>query len=115
MTTRAVPTGELADPSSVPERRPFRADIDGLRAVAILLIVAFHAKLPFFDGGFVGVDVFFVISGYLITRNLLDESGATGRVRLLTFWSKRVRRLVPGAGADGRGGAGRQHRHHADR
>ncbi|MGZ7012044.1 MAG: acyltransferase family protein [Acidimicrobiales bacterium] len=79
----------------MPERRPFRADIDGLRAVAILLIVAFHAKLPFFDGGFVGVDVFFVISGYLITRNLLDESGATGRVRLLTFWSKRVRRLVP--------------------
>jgi peptidoglycan/LPS O-acetylase OafA/YrhL len=70
----------------------FRGDIDGLRAIAILLIVAFHVGLPGFDGGFIGVDVFFVISGYLITRNLLAGGE---RVRLLQFWARRVRRLVP--------------------
>jgi peptidoglycan/LPS O-acetylase OafA/YrhL len=66
-----------------------------MRAVAILLIVAYHAEIPGFGGGFVGVDVFFVISGYLITRRLLAEGEREGRVRLLAFWAKRVRRLVP--------------------
>jgi peptidoglycan/LPS O-acetylase OafA/YrhL len=73
----------------------FRSDIDGLRAIAILLVVAFHAGIPGFAGGFIGVDVFFVISGFLITRNLLREIEATGRIDLLTFWAKRIRRLLP--------------------
>lgn len=73
----------------------FRGDIDGLRAIAILAVVAFHVELPGFGGGFTGVDIFFVISGWLITRNLLDETTQTGRVRLGDFWARRIRRLVP--------------------
>lgn len=73
----------------------FRGDIDGLRAIAILLVVGFHVGLPLFGGGFIGVDVFFVISGYLITRNLLGESDGSGRVALASFWARRIRRLVP--------------------
>lgn len=75
--------------------RWFRADLDGLRAVAILIVVAFHARVPGFGGGFVGVDVFFVISGYLITTNILRETQRSGRLRLLRFWARRIRRLVP--------------------
>jgi peptidoglycan/LPS O-acetylase OafA/YrhL len=74
----------------------FRGDVDGLRAVAILVVAAFHIGFPGFAGGFIGVDVFFVISGYLITRNLLPEVAATGSLRLGKFWAARVRRLVPG-------------------
>ncbi len=76
----------------------FRADIEGLRAFAILVIVAYHAGIPGFSGGFVGVDVFFVISGYLITRHLLRDSKAQGSVAFGTFWARRIRRLVPGLG-----------------
>lgn len=74
---------------------PFRPDIDGMRAIAILAVVGFHAGVPGFAGGFVGVDVFFVISGYLITRNLLAEHERTGRVALGAFWGRRLRRLAP--------------------
>ena len=73
----------------------FRPDIDGLRAVAIVAVVGFHANIAWLSGGFVGVDVFFVISGYLITRTLWEESRSRGSVSLLSFWAKRVRRLVP--------------------
>ncbi len=75
--------------------RAYRADIDGLRAVAIGLVVLFHAtgRCP---GGFVGVDVFFVISGFLITGLLLDEQ-RRGELRLIDFWTRRVRRLLPAA------------------
>lgn len=74
----------------------FRPDIDGLRAVAILAVVLFHAGVPGLSGGFVGVDVFFVISGFLITRKLLADAEHEPGVRLGSFWAKRVRRLVPG-------------------
>jgi peptidoglycan/LPS O-acetylase OafA/YrhL len=74
---------------------PFRGDIDGLRAMAILLIVAYHIGVPGFSGGFIGVDVFFVISGWLITRNLVLEGESRGRIDLWRFWAKRIRRLVP--------------------
>jgi peptidoglycan/LPS O-acetylase OafA/YrhL len=67
-----------------------------LRAVAILLIVAYHARIPGFSGGFIGVDVFFVLSGYLITRHLLAEAGETRRIRFGQFYARRIRRLVPG-------------------
>jgi len=73
----------------------FRGDVDGLRAIAILLVVGYHAEVPLFDGGFIGVDVFFVISGFLISRNLLRETETTDRVHLGEFWGRRVRRLVP--------------------
>ncbi len=75
--------------------RWFRGDIDGLRAIAIVLVVGYHVGLPFFGGGFIGVDVFFVISGFLISRNLLREAESSARIGLAGFWARRVRRLVP--------------------
>ncbi len=73
----------------------FRPDIEGLRAVAVLLVVAFHAGVPLVSGGFVGVDVFFVISGFLITGLLANELQRTGRLSLTGFYARRVRRLLP--------------------
>lgn len=73
----------------------FRADIQGLRGLAILLVVAYHARLSFASGGFVGVDVFFVLSGYLITGLLFKELSATGTVKLRDFYARRARRLLP--------------------
>lgn len=73
----------------------YRPDIDGLRAVSILLVVAFHAGVARFSGGYVGVDVFFVLSGYLITGLLLKEYDAHGRIRLAEFYARRARRLLP--------------------
>ncbi|PAP78425.1 acyltransferase family protein [Rubrivirga marina] len=81
-------------PQLLPRPR-FRPDIEGLRAVAVLLVVAFHAGVPGLDGGFVGVDVFFVVSGYLITWLLVDEAGREGRIDLWRFYARRARRLVP--------------------
>jgi peptidoglycan/LPS O-acetylase OafA/YrhL len=68
--------------------------LDGLRLVAVAFVLAFHYRLPFAGAGFLGVDVFFVLSGYLITSLLLTQVGQ-GRVRLAEFWTRRVRRLVP--------------------
>src|SRR5690348_6510196 len=79
------------------EHLPFRKDIEGLRAVAVLLVVAFHAGVRTLSGGFVGVDVFFVISGYLITALLANEVDRTGRVSLSAFFARRMRRLIPAA------------------
>ncbi|HRI55788.1 MAG TPA: acyltransferase family protein [Anaerolineae bacterium] len=73
----------------------FRPDIEGLRAVAILLVVSAHAGLPGLAGGFIGVDVFFVLSGYLITGLLVTEHAATGRIGMLAFYARRFRRLLP--------------------
>jgi peptidoglycan/LPS O-acetylase OafA/YrhL len=74
----------------------FRADIEGLRAIAILLVLIFHANLPL-PGGFVGVDVFFVLSGFLITELLVREAENSGRVSLLNFYARRAKRLLPAA------------------
>ena len=79
------------------QRRPFQTDIEGLRAVAVIAVVAFHASVPGLTGGFVGVDVFFVISGYLITGQLMRELGSTGRIRLFGFYARRAKRLLPSA------------------
>ncbi len=87
-----------ADPKAGQSSRPFRADIDGLRAVAVSLVILFHADVPGFAGGFVGVDVFFVISGFLITQGLLSEHARTGGIQIVNFWLKRARRLLPAAG-----------------
>lgn len=75
----------------------FRPDIEGLRAVAIGLVVAFHAGVPQLAGGYVGVDVFFALSGYLITRLLLAELEKKGTIGLLSFYARRARRLLPAA------------------
>lgn len=72
----------------------YRAEIDGLRALAILPVVLFHAGIPGFSGGFIGVDVFFVVSGYLITGILRSEKVLSGG-QLLRFYERRVRRLLP--------------------
>jgi peptidoglycan/LPS O-acetylase OafA/YrhL len=71
-----------------------RSDIQGLRAIAILLVVAYHSGLPV-AGGFVGVDVFFVISGFVITRLLWAEIRGSGRIDLRRFYARRIRRLLP--------------------
>ncbi|HEX2289097.1 MAG TPA: acyltransferase, partial [Pseudonocardiaceae bacterium] len=75
----------------------FRPDIAGLRTVAVGVVVLFHAGVPWLPGGYVGVDVFFVISGYLMTALLMKEIDQTGRVRLLAFYARRIRRLLPAA------------------
>ncbi|RWL40957.1 MAG: acyltransferase [Mesorhizobium sp.] len=75
----------------------FRPDIEGLRAVAVAGVVAYHFGLKALPGGFAGVDIFFVISGYLITRHLVAEISETGRLDLLRFYARRARRLLPAA------------------
>ncbi len=76
-------------------RLGYRGDIEGLRAVAILLVVACHAKVTWLAGGFVGVDVFYVLSGYLITGLLVQEIHTTGTLRFANFYARRLRRLLP--------------------
>jgi peptidoglycan/LPS O-acetylase OafA/YrhL len=71
--------------------------LDGVRALAVLAVLATHAGIPFLPGGFVGVDVFFVLSGFLITSLLYDELVVTGRIDLGGFWTRRARRLLPAA------------------
>ncbi|MGB2923327.1 MAG: acyltransferase, partial [Mycobacterium sp.] len=71
------------------------AALDGVRAVAVALVLADHGGVPGLSGGFLGVDVFFVLSGFLITSLLLDEIGRTGRIGLKDFWIRRARRLLP--------------------
>lgn len=72
----------------------YRPEIDGLRAIAVLAVVLFHARVPGLSGGFVGVDVFFVISGYLIAR-LIQREQAEGRFSFMGFYERRVRRILP--------------------
>ncbi|MGA1080213.1 MAG: acyltransferase family protein [Steroidobacteraceae bacterium] len=79
---------------SNPSALPYRADLDGLRGIAVLLVVLYHGGLGPFPGGYVGVDVFLVISGYLITRIILSDLDA-GHFTLMDFYERRVRRLVP--------------------
>src|SRR5689334_14764609 len=76
-------------------RLRFRPDIEGLRGIAILLVVLFHAGVSFVAGGFVGVDVFFVLSGYFITGLLVREHEENGHIDLTSFWGKRSLKLLP--------------------
>ncbi len=72
-----------------------REDIEGLRAIAVAAVLLFHAGVPGLDGGYVGVDVFFVLSGFLITSLLVQERTSTGGISLAAFYSRRIRRLLP--------------------
>jgi peptidoglycan/LPS O-acetylase OafA/YrhL len=78
-------------------RQDFRPDVEGLRAVAILLVVLYHVHVRLFSGGYVGVDVFFVISGFLITGQLTRELDTRGRISFLGFYARRARRILPAA------------------
>src|SRR6185312_17448559 len=84
-------------PDEAEAGRRFRPDIEGLRAVAIVAVLLCHAGVPFLAGGYVGVDVFFVISGFLITRLLVGELDRSGRISLRRFYARRIKRLMPQA------------------
>jgi peptidoglycan/LPS O-acetylase OafA/YrhL len=86
---------EYSHSSGSPSSHTYLPALDGLRAVAVLLVLLFHAGVSFFNNGFVGVDVFFVLSGFLITRLLLAEMERTATINLRTFYARRVRRLLP--------------------
>ena len=73
----------------------FRSDIQGLRAIAVLLVFFAHANWPLLSGGFVGVDIFFVISGYVITQLLLKEYNNRQKIILHVFYARRLQRLLP--------------------
>ena len=78
-----------------PQRLRYIAPLDGIRAFAVLAVMAYHGGVSFMPGGFFGVDAFFVLSGYLITSLLLGEWRADGRISLPAFWARRARRLLP--------------------
>jgi len=78
----------------------YRPEIDGLRALAVISVILYHTKLNLFDreifkGGFIGVDIFFVISGYLITSIIFQELKITGKFSFLYFYERRIRRIIP--------------------
>jgi peptidoglycan/LPS O-acetylase OafA/YrhL len=83
--------------SSVSASWPRHPALDGLRTLAVYLVVLFHCGVKGFDGGFVGVDLFFVLSGFLVSSILIHEIEETGRLRLGRFYGRRVRRLLPAA------------------
>jgi peptidoglycan/LPS O-acetylase OafA/YrhL len=88
----------MPDLAQMPRREthlPYRAGIDGLRAVAVIAVLLYHAEVGWMPGGFLGVEVFLVISGYLITALLLTERSTTGSIGLARFWLRRARRLLP--------------------
>jgi peptidoglycan/LPS O-acetylase OafA/YrhL len=89
--------GALRDPDASPvgERLAYVPGLDGVRAFAVLAVIAYHAGVTHASGGFLGVDAFFCLSGFLITSLLLGEVRHTGSVRLATFWARRARRLLP--------------------
>ena len=100
VATAPRPASRRSSPASgraVLPQKQFRSDIEGLRAVAVIAVVFFHAGVPGVGGGYIGVDVFFVVSGFLITGLLWREASTTGTVGLATFYGARARRLLPAA------------------
>lgn len=85
----------LATDRAEPSRLQYLPALDGLRAVAVVLVLLFHQGFAWMRGGFLGVSVFFTLSGYLITSLLLHERASTGGVALGAFWRRRFRRLLP--------------------
>ena len=91
---RTTPTNPIRRSLGGQLEHGFRPDIEGLRAIAVVAVVLYHARFFGLHGGFVGVDVFFVLSGFLITRLILGELAKTGRLALPAFWARRARRLL---------------------
>jgi len=92
---RRVSTSEATAQSLHHRGLPYSPGLDGLRAVAVTCVLVFHDGLPWSPGGFIGVDLFFVISGFLITSLLLVDFDRRGRVGLGEFYLRRARRLLP--------------------
>src|SRR5436190_24299694 len=89
-------TGHAPDlPRGEPGAKGHVRAVDGLRAVAVVMVLLFHLGVPGMEAGYLGVDVFFVLSGFLITSLLIAELDQHGGIRLVTFWSRRIRRLLP--------------------
>src|SRR3954463_1960013 len=95
LTESAAPTAPVTQRQAGPRPRGFRPDVEGLRAVAVLLVVLYHAVPSLLPGGYVGVDVFFVISGFLITSLLLREFRTEGRLSLADFYARRAGQILP--------------------
>ena len=96
VTTTLEPPHEVAPPPA--PAMGYRPALDGIRAIALLAVLLYHFEVPSLPGGFLGVDVFFVVSGYLITSLLLEEWGRDGRIDRRQFWLRRGRRLLPALG-----------------
>src|SRR4051812_36652175 len=73
----------------------YRSEVDGLRALAVVPVILFHAGIPYFSGGYVGVDIFFVISGFLITLSILADEHFSPAERVARFYERRIKRIVP--------------------
>ena len=99
MSTEQTPSSPSARPPSeeTGSRLTFRPDIQGIRALAVLLVIVHHLGGHGVSGGFIGVDVFFVVSGFLITSLLVREVDRSGRVSLIDFYARRARRILPAA------------------
>jgi peptidoglycan/LPS O-acetylase OafA/YrhL len=93
-TTAAPSTPQTTTPDERP-RLTYQPALDGLRAVAVLAVMAFHSSMPWAKGGEFGVDLFFVLSGFLITTLLLQEYGRSHAISLGDFYARRIRRLFP--------------------
>lgn len=86
-----------AESVSIKPPKGYELRVQGLRAVAVLLVLCFHADVPLFPGGFIGVDAFFVVSGFVVTKVLTSEVLDTGTVSISTFYGRRAKRLLPAA------------------
>src|SRR5215469_14741209 len=93
MSEAAAVQGARADVRS-PTRTKYRPDVDGLRAIAVISVLLFHGGVTVLSGGYVGVDVFFVISGFVITTKLLEEI-EEGKFSITNFYTRRIRRILP--------------------
>lgn len=94
-----TPSSTPTSPTRLPHGTSHLAGLDGLRAIGVTLVVIYHLFPQFVPGGFIGVDIFFVVSGFLITTLLVREKNQTGRIDLVSFWKRRARRLLPALAA----------------
>lgn len=101
LTHRVNPYTPIPMSGSLPDRSTiaYQPALDGVRALAVIAVLLFHAEVPGFDGGYLGVSVFFTLSGYLITTLLVSEHDRTGRIDLPRFYGRRIRRLLPASAA----------------